>query len=322
MILPGFTDRRGAFQRARGGTSKVARRIALALAFGLVAASPVVIEPAQADTPSGMAVSVVRAKRECFSDVVRVSGAVVPKEELHVRPDVEAARVAQVLVDTGDSVTAGQVLARLARSEGSNVPAQGLSVHAPAAGTVGRIMTQVGAMASMGGPPMFLILGGGEYELQAEIPSTRIGKIAEGQPARVDIVGVGTIPGQVRAVSPEISIASQTGSARISIKADKSAEKRLKMGAFGSATVEVGTSCGTSVPLSAVLYGPLGPVVQVVHENRIETRPVPIGLLSGGNVEIKQGLAEGDLVVKRAGTFLREGDRVRPFVAEEGSARR
>ncbi|MGB8529143.1 MAG: efflux RND transporter periplasmic adaptor subunit [Rhodoplanes sp.] len=286
----------------------------LALSISMAA----LVSPASADSPSGMAVSVVRAKRECFSDTVRVTGTVVPKEELQVRPDVEGARVAQVLVADGESVTAGQALARLSRLQGTNAPASSLTVSAPAAGTIGRIMTQVGAMASMAGPPMFLIIVGGEFELLAEIPSTRIGKIAVGQPARVDVVGVGVFSGQVRAVSPEINIASQTGHARISLGTDP----RLKMGAFGRATVEVGTSCGTSVPLSAVLFGPLGPVVQVVRDNRIETRPVPIGLLAGGNVEIKQGLNVGDLVVKRAGTFLRENDRVRPFIDDEASAER
>jgi RND family efflux transporter MFP subunit len=262
-----------------------------------------------------MAVSVVRAKRECFSDGVRVTGVIVPKEDSQVRPDVEGARVSQVLVENGDKVTAGQTLARLARQEGS------LNVQAPVAGTIGRIMTQTGAMAAMAGPPMFLIIVGGEFELQAEIPSTRIGKIAAGQPARVDIAGIGAVSGRVRTVSPEISIASQTGQARISFEPDARL-KNLKMGTFGRATIEVGTSCGTSLPLSAILYGPLGPVVQVVRDNRVETRPVPVGLLSGGNVEIRQGLSEGDLVVKRAGTFLRDGDRVRPVIEGEARANR
>ena len=73
---------------------------------------------------------------------------------------------------------------------------------------------------------------------------------------------------------------------------------------------------------AAVLFGPLGPVVQVVRDNRVETRPVPIGLLAGGNVEVKQGLNVGDLVVRRAGTFLRENDRVRPFIEDAASAER
>ena len=34
--------------------------------------------------------------------------------------------------------------------------------------------------------------------------------------------------------------------------------------------------------------------------------------MSGGQVEIRDGLAEGDVVVARAGALLREGDPVRP----------
>jgi multidrug efflux pump subunit AcrA (membrane-fusion protein) len=306
---------------ARKGRSPVVRRRTLAslgAALALLVLAPALLSAAPTEQPLGMAVSVVRVKRECFSDVVRVTGTVVPKEELQVRAEIEGVRVAQVLVETGDSVTAGQVLARLSRPQGMNVPTSSLAVQAPAAGIVGRMMTQVGAMVAMAGPPMFLIIVGGEFELLAEIPSTRIGKIAVGQPAQVDVVGVGVISGRVRTVSPEINIANQTGQARISLGTDS----RLRMGTFGRASVEIGTSCGTSVPLSAILYGPLGPVVQVVRDNRIETRPVPIGLLAGGNVEIRQGLSDGDLVVKRAGTFLREGDRVRPFIEDEASAER
>jgi hypothetical protein len=37
--------------------------------------------------------------------------------------------------------------------------------------------------------------------------------------------------------------------------------------------------------------------------------------MAGGNVEIREGaLNEGDDVVARAGSLLREGDLVRPFV--------
>jgi hypothetical protein len=55
-------------------------------------------------------------------------------------------------------------------------------------------------------------------------------------------------------------------------------------------------------------------VTAVVRNNRVETRPIVVGQLSGGEAEVRQGLAEGDLVVARAGAFFREGDRVRPFV--------
>ncbi|MDC7788262.1 efflux RND transporter periplasmic adaptor subunit [Rhodoplanes sp. TEM] len=281
-----------------------------ALAAALGAGVPA---PARAaEEQAGMSVSVVKAKRACFSDTVRVAGTVVAREESQVRPDIEGVRVSQILVENGDQVNSGQVLARLARIEGMNAPASSFAVQAPVAGVVGRTMTQVGAMVSMQGPPMFLIIAGGEVELQADIPSTRMGKIAVGQPARIDVTGLGAVMGRVRTVSPEINPQTQAGQARITLGDDR----RIKIGTFARATVEVGTSCGMSVPLSAILFGPLGPVVQVVRDNRVETRPVPIGLLSGGNVEIRQGLAEGDLVVRRAGTFLREGDRVRAVLEE------
>lgn len=254
-----------------------------------------------------MSVSVMRAKRACFADTVRVAGTVVAREESQVRPDIEGVRVSQILVENGDLVSSGQVLARLAKIEGMNAPAAAFVIQAPVAGVVGRTMTQVGAMVSTQGPPMFLIIAGGEIELQADIPSTRMGKIAVGQPAKIDVTGLGTVMGRVRAVSPEINPQTQAGQARITLGDDR----RIKIGTFARATVEVGSSCGTSVPLSAVLFGPLGAVVQVVRDNRVETRPVQLGLMSGGDVEIRQGVADGDMVVRRAGTFLREGDRVR-----------
>jgi HlyD family secretion protein len=61
-----------------------------------------------------------------------------------------------------------------------------------------------------------------------------------------------------------------------------------------------------------VQYGPAGTVVDVVRRSRIETKRVEVGLTSGGQVEIRDGLNEGEDVVARAGALLREGDVVRP----------
>ena len=49
--------------------------------------------------------------------------------------------------------------------------------------------------------------------------------------------------------------------------------------------------------------------MQVVSGSRVETRPVKTGLAAGALVEVREGLADGDLVVARAGTFLRDGRR-------------
>ncbi len=91
--------------------------------------------------------------------------------------------------------------------------------------------------------------------------------------------------------------------------------RRLLVNSSGRALIKTGQSCNVSVPLTAVLYGSAGTVVQVVRRGRVETRRVEVGLTSGGDVEIRDGINEGDVVVARAGALLREGDPVRAVSA-------
>jgi|SRR5262245_25222637 len=260
----------------------------------------------------GMAVTVTKAGRTCFTDTLQVSGILVPREEVFVRPDTEGLQISQIAVEDGDRVTANQILARLARPDGQ---ASAATVRSPAAGIVNYRAIRIGMTASARADPLFRIIVNGEVELQGDVPATRIAKLAAGQAARVELAGVGEVTGRVRVVAPEVDPATQLGRTRISLGNDE----KFKVGAYARAIIEVGRSCGATIPLSAVLYGPEGAIVQVVRDDRVETRRVRVGLLSGGNAEIREGLNEGDLVVARAGAFLREGDRVRPILAE-GSA--
>jgi len=267
-------------------------------------------EPAAA-TYVGPAVTVMKAKKTCFTDTIDITGLLVPKQDILVRPDREGMQISNVLVESGDTVTSGQILARLTPPEGQGGGT--VSVESPAAGVVGNVSAVVGTLTSFQAPPLFQIIAKGEVELLAEVSTKIILQLSPGQQAKVKVMGIGVVPGRVRQVSPTVDAASQLGSARIFMGDDK----RLRIGTFGRATIVAGESCGVAVPLSAVLYGPVGAIVEVVRSNRIETRKVNIGLLSEGIVEVREGLAEGDMVVSRAGAFLREGDPVRPVIADE-----
>jgi len=70
-----------------------------------------------------------------------------------------------------------------------------------------------------------------------------------------------------------------------------------------------------------VQYSSAGTVVQVIRRNRVETKRIEVGLMSGGNIEVRDGLNEGDVVVARAGALLREGDPVRPVMASAEAAK-
>src|SRR4051794_8805844 len=97
----------------------LSRKLLAPLTAGLFAlASQQCFAAEEADAPKGAAVTVLTAKKSCFAAIVEVSGIIIPREETAVRPERPGLKVAEVLADAGDSVTAGQTLARLTLPEG------------------------------------------------------------------------------------------------------------------------------------------------------------------------------------------------------------
>ena len=296
-------------------TCAAALLVAAASAYFGLPSQVMAAEPSEAS--SDRAVTVAQTKRTCFLDTLQVTGVLVPRNEILVRPDREGLQISQVLVDPGDSVVSGQVLARLTQPDGQQSSGSGAAVQAPAAGVVSSVSAVIGTTASARAEPLFRIAKQGEMELLADTPVNTLARLAPKQPAKVEIVGVGDLSGEVRLFSTAINPTTQLGQVRLFIGSDQ----RLRVGAFGRATIEVGRRCGAAIPLSAVLYGQGGAVVQVVRDNRIETRRVSVGLFAADQAEIREGLSEGDLVVARAGAFVRDGDRVRAVTATVPSVR-
>jgi HlyD family secretion protein len=260
----------------------------------------------EADAPTGAAVTVLKAAKSCFDNIAEVSGIVIARDETAVRPERPGLKVAEILAEAGDTVTAGQTLARLTLPEGGVQ-----QVQAPVAGLVASSTAAIGAVASGKGEALFSIIARGEYDLAGLAPVQDMAKLAVNQGARIRIVGAGEVDGKVRRIAPTVEPNSQLGQVFIGLTTNR----RLLVNSFGRALIKTGQSCGVSVPLSAVLYGSAGTVVQVVRRHRVETRRVEVGLMSGGQVEIREGLQEGDIVVARAGALLREGDPVRAVTA-------
>ena len=286
-------------------------RFCFAAALLLVVSRPSCAAEPKSGPFLGPTVTVTKAEKKCFTDSIDITGRLVPREEILVRPENQGYQITHVLVEVGDAVTSGQILARLSPPEGQS--GGSVVVESPAEGLVGSVSAVVGTLTSFQAPPLFQIIAKGEIDLKADVSTKLIAQLSPGQPANVTVVGIGVVRGRVRLVSPTVDAATQLGSARIFLGSDK----RLRIGTFGRASIVAGESCGIAVPLSAVLYGSIGAIVEVVHDNRIETHKVILGLLSAGVVEIREGLSEGDMVVSRAGAFLREGDQVRPVVADE-----
>ena len=65
------------------------------------------------------------------------------------------------------------------------------------------------------------------------------------------------------------------------------------------------------MPSAAIQRGPQGPFVYVVKADRTASvRPVEVGEIQSGEVSIKSGLSEGELVVTDGAERLRDGAKV------------
>jgi HlyD family secretion protein len=182
-------------------------------------------------------------------------------------------------------------------------------IRAPEAGIINRRTARIGATATAAAEPLFRLIARGEIELEGEVPETSLARIHVGNPASLDLDDGRHLLGKVRRVYPEVDRATRLGKVRIKLGDDPA----LRIGAFARGSVEVARRTGVAVPVSSLLYAADGQAsVLVVRDGRVEARPVTAGLSAEGFTEIRSGVSAGESVVARAGSFLRDGDRVRP----------
>src|ERR1700742_2933982 len=273
-------------------------------------------EPVEKETATEALVVVTKSTNACFSDLVRVTGFVVPRREAVVGPDQEGSKVTDLFIREGDTVTDNQELARLSappqqpgqqQQQGrSNGP---VSLRAPAPGLVTEVRTIVGAPASPQAGPMFRIAINNELELEAEVPSVHLPKLNPGATVRITRDNAPDLIGRVRLVSPQVDRSSQLGRVRIALTNNPS----LKVGMFARANIDAKRSCGVAVPRTAIDHL----TVQVIKGNTVETRKVQVGLTSDANTQILEGLDVGETVVADAGSSLHDGDQVKAMFADE-----
>lgn len=222
---------------------------------------------------------------------------------------------ARVMVAT-QALEAAKAQLALAEAQLANIRLQleRTEVKAPVAGEVVARNALVGGIASASGQPMFVIIRDGALELQADVAERDILKLKPGQAATMAGVGADTgLTGTVRLVEPAIDAATRLGRARISIDQTDA----VRSGMFLDADVLVAERQAVAVPVTAVGSAPEGgaTVMKVSAEGLVSRVAVTTGIRDGGYVEIVSGLQPGDMVVTKAGAFVRDGDRVNPVVA-------
>lgn len=182
-------------------------------------------------------------------------------------------------------------------------------VKTPVDGVVAERTARIGSNAMMGASPLFTIIRDNAIELKADVPEGDILKLQPGQLVHIALAGTATkVDGKVRTIDPMIDATTRLGSVKIVI--DDPAVARIGM--FASAEVIISARKDLSLPLTAVTSEEDGMYVRRIVDNRVKMTKVETGVQDGDFVEISRGLSLNDVVVEKAGAYVRDGDRITP----------
>jgi HlyD family secretion protein len=215
---------------------------------------------------------------------------------------VESAKQAIAVAEADIKVIETQIAdidLRLARTE----------IKSPVAGTVSARTARIGAIASGSASPLFTVIRDGQIELVADVTESDILRLKLGQPASITVAGTKTpITGSVRLISPVVDAVTRMGSVHIAIDDDQAA----RAGMYGNADITIGQADDIALPLSAITSEKNVTTVRLVTDGVVRLQEVRTGIQDGSYIEVTEGLKEGDLVVAKAGVFVRDGDRINP----------
>lgn len=181
------------------------------------------------------------------------------------------------------------------------------SVRARFPGLVARRFVSEGEFVRAG-DKLFELVSLAPIEAELHLPESDAGRVTTGLPLELTVASYPDelFPAVVTMVSPTIDERMRT----LRIKALLPNEDgRLRPGMFTRADLGIATRSAMLVPESAVLRRIEGAVVfRAVGGNRVERVVVETGVIRDGQIEITQGLAATDWIVRRGQQDLVDGN--------------
>jgi len=187
-------------------------------------------------------------------------------------------------------------------------------LRAPFTGVITQKGAEVGDLFSAGGAmaPLYTVMDISKIKVAFQVPQQEIAAIRRGQPCTLEVSGLNQPPavGNIAILSPAADPVSKTFYVEAHFD---NPDETLPPGAFGQVTIEIDR-------LEHVLPIPRTGLttdrkVFVVEDGVARARTVEVGLTTADQVEITQGLQEGETVVVDGAYILTDGATV---TVEEG----
>jgi Cu(I)/Ag(I) efflux system membrane fusion protein len=207
----------------------------------------------------------------------------------------------------------------LRQVEAGQVPDARYALTAPVGGVIAELGVREGA-AVTAGMPLFRIAGLDKVWAVADIPEAQALRLKRGQAVHASLQAdpAQTFKGQLAELLPEINASTRTLKARFEVD---NRQGLLVPGLLLRLQVQGAKAMRLVVPTEAVIRTGPRAVVLVRRDNgRFESRDVTLGLEVGEDIEVLQGLAEGEQVVA-SGQFLIDSEaRLRSVVGSLAGA--
>lgn len=182
------------------------------------------------------------------------------------------------------------------------------------AGVISARSARIGAIAVGAGNPLFTLIRDNAIELKGDVAEGDLLKLKPGQRVRMTVAGTSTVvEGKVRTIDPVVNATTRLGSVKISIEDPGVA----RIGMYASAEVIVSEREVLTLPLTSVTSEDGGMVVRKVVDGVVTMTKVTTGVQDGDFIEISEGLKAKDIVVEKAGAYVRNGDKVSPVFNQQ-----
>lgn len=183
------------------------------------------------------------------------------------------------------------------------------SIKSPISGVISRRFVKAGNMVGTD-QQMYRVTDFTPLQAILHIPEHEMAKIRKKQHAelRVDALPNHTFTGHVERISPVVD--SETGTFKVTIYVDETKDM-LRPGMFGRVKIVYDTRENTRmIPKAAVMSEDLAESVYVIKDSLAFKKEIRTGYTNGTNVEVVDGLDDGELVVTIGQGSLQDSSKV------------
>jgi len=157
-------------------------------------------------------------------------------------------------------------------------------------------LVQAGTASNTQAMPLVHLAEMDKLRLDFPVPESIVSQIKVGMPVDLTVQNTGeTVHSSIARMSDEINSSTRTMDVEIDIG---NGDLHLKPGMYANATVTLeAKQKALAVPLQAVAMGDKPKVWVVDAQNKVEERPVTLGLQTPDKIEIVSGVSEGDRLI-------------------------